>query len=72
MKKMKEDNVDGEDMKEKPKNIIINLTISLGVILATIAFAGLSGSDLVIKTAWYILIIHWAVSYTHLTLPTMS
>ena len=56
---MKEDNVDGEDMKEKPKNIIINLTISLGVILATIAFAGLSGSDLVIKTAWYILIIHW-------------
>ena len=59
MKKMKEDNVDGEDMKEKPKNIIINLTISLGVILATIAFAGLSGSDLVIKTAWYILIIHW-------------
>ena len=45
MKKMKEDNVDGEDMKEKPKNIIINLTISLGVILATIAFAGLSGSD---------------------------
>ena len=68
MKKMKEDNVDGEDMKEKPKNIIINLTISLGVILATIAFAGLSGSDLVIKTAWYILII--PVSYTHLTLPT--
>ena len=46
-------------MKEKPKNIIINLTISIGVILATIAFAGLSGSDLVIKTAWYILIIHW-------------
>ena len=44
---------------EKPKNIIINLIISLGVILATIAFAGLSGSDLVIKTAWYILIIHW-------------
>ena len=32
MKKMKEDNVDGEDMKEKPKNIIINLTTSLGVI----------------------------------------
>ena len=44
---------------EKPKNIIINLIISLGVILATIAFAGLSGSDLVIQTAWYILIIHW-------------
>ena len=59
MKKMKVDNVDGKNMKEKPKNIIINLTISLGVILATIAFAGLSGSDLVIKTAWYILIIHW-------------
>lgn len=59
MKKMKVDNVDGKNMKEKPKNIIVNLTISLGVILATIAFAGLSGSDLVIKTAWYILIIHW-------------
>ena len=59
MKKMKVDNVDGKNMKEKPKNIIINLTISLGVILATISFAGLSGSDLVIKTAWYILIIHW-------------
>ena len=59
MKKIKEDSVGGKTMKEKPKNIIINLTISLGVILATIAFAGLSGSDLVIKTAWYILIIHW-------------
>ena len=44
---------------EKPKNIIINLTISLVVIFATIAFAGLSGSDLVIKTAWFILLIHW-------------
>ena len=44
---------------EKPKNIIINLTVSLVVIFATIAFAGLSGSDLVIKTAWFILLIHW-------------
>ena len=44
---------------EKPKNIIINLTISLVVIFATIAFARLSGSDLVIKTAWFILLIHW-------------
>ena len=44
---------------EKPKNIIINLTISLVVIFATIAFAGLSESDLVIKTAWFILLIHW-------------
>ena len=56
---MKEGNVDGKNMKETPKNMIINSAISLGVILATIAFAGLSGSDLVIKTAWYILIIHW-------------
>ena len=59
MKKIKEDSVGGKTMKEKPKNIIINLAISLGVIFATVAFAGLSGSDLVIKTAWYILIIHW-------------
>ena len=44
---------------EKPKNMIINLIISFVVILATVAFAGLSGSDLVIQTAWYILIIHW-------------
>ena len=34
---------------EKPKNMIINLIISFAVILATIAFAGLSGSDLVIQ-----------------------
>ena len=53
---------------EEPKNMIINLIISFVVILATVAFAGLSGSDLVIQTAWYILI---TVSYTHLTLPTM-
>ena len=44
---------------EEPKNMIINLIISFVVILATVAFAGLSGSDLVIQTAWYILIIHW-------------
>ena len=44
---------------EKPKNMIINLIISFVVILATVAFAGLSGSDLVIQTAWIILIIHW-------------
>ena len=55
---MKEGNVDGKNMKEKPKNMIINSAISLGVILATIAFAGLSGSDLVIKTAWYLSLIH--------------
>ncbi len=59
MKKIKEDNVDGKTMKEKPKNIIINLAISIFVIFVTIAFAGLSGSDLVVKAAWYILIIHW-------------
>ena len=58
MKKMKEDNVDGKDMKERDRNIIINLTFSLGAILATIAFAGLSGSDLVIKAAWYLSLIH--------------
>ena len=64
---MKEGNVDGKNMKETPKNMIINSAISLGVILATIAFAGLSGSDLVIKTAWYILIIHWvALSLIHI------
>ena len=39
---------------EEPKNMIINLIISFVVILATVAFAGLSGSDLVIQTAWYI------------------
>ena len=44
---------------EEPKKMIINLIISFVVILATVAFAGLSGSDLVIQTAWYILIIHW-------------
>ena len=44
---------------EEPKNMIINLIISFVVILATVAFAGLSGSDLVIQTAWSILIIHW-------------
>ena len=44
---------------EKPKEILLNLTISLGVILATIAFAGLSGSGLVIKAAWLVLVIHW-------------
>ena len=38
---------------EKPKNMIINLIISFVVIYATVAFAGLSGSDLVIQTAWY-------------------
>ena len=59
MNKIKEDNVDGKIMKEKPKNIVINLAISLIVIFTTVAFAGLSGSDLVVKTAWYILIIHW-------------
>ena len=59
MNKIKEDNVDGKIMKEKPKNIVINLAISLIVIFTTVAFAGLSGSDLVVKTAWDILIIHW-------------
>ena len=72
MKKIKEDSVGGKTMKEKPKNIIINLAISLGVIFATVAFAGLSGSDLVIKTAWYILIIHWVAFVPALIFKTES
>ena len=44
---------------EEPKNMIINLIISFVVILATVAFAGLSGSELVVNTAWYVLVIHW-------------
>ena len=55
---------------EEPKNMIINLIISFVVILAIVAFAGLSGSDLVIQTAWYILIIHWVTFLPSLIFKT--
>ena len=46
-------------MREKAKSSIINIIISIGVIFATLGFAELSGSELVVKTAWYVLVIHW-------------
>tara|TARA_Y100001935_G_scaffold215261_1_gene186663 strand:+ start:40 stop:894 length:855 start_codon:yes stop_codon:yes gene_type:complete len=46
-------------MKRKTKEISTNLLISLVVIFATISFAKLSGSEVVMKAAWYVLIIHW-------------
>jgi len=46
-------------MKRKTKEISTNLLISLAVIFATISFAKLSGSEVVMKAAWYVLIIHW-------------
>jgi len=46
-------------MKEKAKSSIINIIISIAVIFATLGFAELSGSELVVKTAWYVLVIHW-------------
>tara|TARA_B100000963_G_scaffold281424_1_gene249914 strand:+ start:772 stop:1626 length:855 start_codon:yes stop_codon:yes gene_type:complete len=46
-------------MKRKTKEISTNLLISLAVIIATISFAKLSGSEVVMKAAWYVLIIHW-------------
>ena len=46
-------------MKRKTKEISTNLLISLVVIFATISFAKLSGSEIVMKAAWYVLIIHW-------------
>ena len=46
-------------MKRKTKETIINLLISLVVIFATISFAKLSGSEVVMKAAWYVLVIHW-------------
>ena len=46
-------------MREKAKRSIININISIAVIFATLGFAELSGSELVVKTAWYVLVIHW-------------
>ena len=46
-------------MGEKAKSSIINIIISIAVIFATLGFAELSGSELVVKTAWYVLVIHW-------------
>ena len=46
-------------MKRKTKEISTNLLISLVVIFTTISFAKLSGSEVVMKAAWYVLIIHW-------------
>ena len=46
-------------MKEKAKSSIINIIISIIVIFATLRFAELSGSELVVNTAWYVLVIHW-------------
>tara|TARA_B100000212_G_scaffold336052_1_gene308858 strand:- start:7010 stop:7864 length:855 start_codon:yes stop_codon:yes gene_type:complete len=46
-------------MKRKTKETTINLLISLVVIFATISFAKLSGSEVVMKAAWYVLVIHW-------------
>ena len=46
-------------MREKAKSSIINIIISITVIFATLGFAELSGSELVVKTAWYVLVIHW-------------
>ena len=46
-------------MREKAKSSIINIIISIAVIFTTLGFAELSGSELVVKTAWYVLVIHW-------------
>ncbi len=46
-------------MKETAKSSIINIIISIIVIFATLRFAELSGSELVVNTAWYVLVIHW-------------
>ena len=46
-------------MKETTKSSIINIIISIIVIFATLRFAELSGSELVVNTAWYVLVIHW-------------
>ena len=46
-------------MREKAKSSIINIIISIAVIFATLGFAELSGSELVVKTALYVLVIHW-------------
>ena len=46
-------------MKQTVKSSIINIIISIVVIFATLAFAELSGSELVVNTAWYVLVIHW-------------
>ncbi len=46
-------------MKEKAKSSIINIFISIAVIFTTLGFAELSGSELVVNTAWYVLVIHW-------------
>ena len=46
-------------MREKAKSSIINIIISIIVIFATLRFAELSGSELVVNTAWYVLVIHW-------------
>lgn len=46
-------------MKQTAKSSIINIIISIAVIFATLGFAELSGSELVVNTAWYVLVIHW-------------
>ena len=46
-------------MKETAKSSIINIIISIIVIFATLRFSELSGSELVVNTAWYVLVIHW-------------
>tara|TARA_B100001027_G_scaffold2865_1_gene1870 strand:- start:527 stop:1381 length:855 start_codon:yes stop_codon:yes gene_type:complete len=46
-------------MKETAKSSIINIFISIAVIFTTLGFAELSGSELVVNTAWYVLVIHW-------------
>jgi len=46
-------------MREKAKSSIINIIISIAVIFATLGFAELSGSELVVNIAWYVLVIHW-------------
>ena len=46
-------------MEETAKSSIINIIISIAVIFTTLGFAELSGSELVVNTAWYVLIIHW-------------
>lgn len=46
-------------MKQTAKSSIINIIISIAVIFATLGFAELSGSELVVNIAWYVLVIHW-------------
>ncbi len=46
-------------MKETAKSSTINIIISIAVIFTTLGFAELSGSELVVNTAWYVLVIHW-------------